>query len=121
LPTSQPTPQKLAGEFRGVAEDKKAWEPVIIDLKGKTTVADYFVICEGETDRQNRSIADAMVERGKQLGQRPLAVEGYGDASWILLDFDSVLVHIFLPGERSYYDLESLWAPVAKRRSKTGG
>jgi ribosome-associated protein len=121
LPSSQPTPQELATEFRGVAEDKKAWEPVIIDLKGKTTVADYFVICEGETDRQNRSIADAMIERSKEMGLRPLAVEGYDDASWILLDFDSVLVHIFLPGERSYYDLESLWAPVAKRRSKAGG
>ena len=121
LAASEPTPQELANEFRGVAEDKKAWEPVIIDLKGKTTVADYFVICEGETDRQNRSIADAMLERGKELGLRPLAVEGYEDASWILLDFDSVLVHIFLPGERSYYDLESLWAPVVKRRSKAGG
>ena len=93
----------------------------MIDLKGKTTVADYFMICDGETDRQNRSIADAMVERAKALGLRPLAIEGYDDASWILLDFDSVLVHIFLPGERSYYDLESLWAPVAKRRSKAGG
>ena len=47
------------------AEDKKAWDPVIVDLLGKTTVADYFVICDGETDRQLRSIADAMIERAR--------------------------------------------------------
>jgi ribosome-associated protein len=47
-----------------------------------------------------------------------MAVDGYQDATWILLDFDSVLAHVFLPGERSYYDLESLWAPAAKRRKR---
>jgi len=103
-----------------VAEDKKAWEPLCVDLKGRTTVADDFVICEGDTDRQVRSIADAMIERARDLGLRRLAVEGYEDASWVLLDFDSVLVHIFLPGERSYYDLESLWTTVAKRRTRAG-
>ena len=100
------------------AEDKLAQKPVRIPLKGKTTVADYFVICEGETDRQVRAIADGMVEAAKAKQLRPLAVEGNEDATWILLDFDSVLAHVFLPGERSYYDLESLWAPVAKRRRK---
>jgi ribosome-associated protein len=104
--------------LQGVAEEKNAWDPVLIDLQGRTTVADYFVICEGETDRQLRAIADAMLERARNLGQRPLAVDGYEDASWILLDFDSVLAHIFLPGERSYYDLESLWSAAAKGRSK---
>jgi ribosome-associated protein len=52
---------------------------------------------------------------------RPLAVDGYDDAGWILLDFDSVLAHVFLPGERSYYDLEALWAPAAKRRKRAAG
>jgi ribosome-associated protein len=103
-----------------VAEDKKAWEPVIVNVGNKTTIADYFVICEGETDRQVRAIADAMLEKARELGLRPLAVEGYQDAGWLLLDFDSVLVHIFLPGERSYYDLESLWSAAAKRRSRAG-
>ncbi len=101
-----------------MADDKKAWDPVIIDLQGKTTVADYFVICEGETDRQSRAIADAMIERARQERLRPLAVDGYEDATWILLDFDSVLAHIFLPGERSYYDLETLWSAAAKKRDR---
>ena len=101
-----------------VAEDKKAWEPVCVDLKGRTTVADFFVICEGETDRQVRAIADGMVDAAKEKQLRPLGVDGYEDAGWVLLDFDSVLAHVFLPGERSYYDLESLWAPATKRRRK---
>lgn len=98
------------------AEDKKAWDPVIVDLRGKTTVADYFVICDGETDRQLRSIADAMRERARVEGIRPLAVDGYDEATWILLDFDSVLAHVFLPGERAYYDLETLWVASEKKR-----
>ena len=63
-------------------------------------------------------VGDGMVEAAKTKDRKPLAVDGYEDAGWILLDFDSVLAHVFLPGERSYYDLESLWAPAAKRRRK---
>jgi ribosome-associated protein len=110
------SPQALAELLVSVADDRKAWDPVIVDLRGKTTVADYFVICDGETDRQLRAIADAMVERTRQQGIRPLAVAGYEEATWILLDFDSVLAHVFLPGERAYYDLETLWAASEKRR-----
>jgi len=109
-------PEALAKELLAVAEDRKAWEPVLIDVRGKTTIADFFVICEGETDRQLRAIADAMLERAKELDERPLHVSGYDDATWILLDFDAVLAHIFLPGERAFYDLESLWAEAQKRR-----
>jgi len=109
---------QLARLLRSAAAEKKAWDPVVIDVREQTSVADYFVICEGETDRQVRAIADGMVEAAKAKDRRPLAVDGYDDAGWILLDFDSVLAHVFLPGERSYYDLESLWAPAAKRRRK---
>jgi ribosome-associated protein len=107
------SPKALAELLVAAAEDKKAWDPVVVDLRRKTTLADYFVICEGETDRQLRSIADEMIERAREKQVRPLAVDGYEEATWILLDFDSVLVHIFLPGERSYYDLEGLWGAVA--------
>jgi ribosome-associated protein len=106
----------LAEMLVGAAEDKKAWDPLVVDLQGRTTVADYFVICDGETDRQLRSIADAMVERARVEGIRPLAISGYEAATWILLDFDSVLAHVFLPGERAYYDLESLWAAAERTR-----
>jgi ribosome-associated protein len=110
-------PEALAALLVEAAEDKKAWDPVVVDLRGKTTVADYFVICDGETDRQLRAIADAMVDRARASGVRPLAVDGYDGGTWILLDFDSVLAHVFLPGERAYYDLESLWDAAAKTRA----
>jgi ribosome-associated protein len=113
-----PTPLQLARLLRGAAVDKKAWDCVVIDVRERTSLADYFVICEGETDRQVRAIADAMVAAAKAKELRPLGIDGYDDAGWVLLDFDSVLAHVFLPGERSYYDLESLWAPAAKRRKK---
>jgi ribosome-associated protein len=109
---------ELAELLRGAAEDLKAWDPVILDLRRLTAIADYFVICEGETDRQVKAIADAMVERARERRIRPLAVDGYDDATWVLLDFDSVLAHVFLPGERSYYDLEGLWRPGSKAREK---
>ena len=114
------TPELLATLLVDAAEEKKAWDPVVIDLRGRTTVADYFVICDGETDRQLRAIADSMLERARASGIRPLSVDGYDAGTWILLDFDSVLAHIFLPGERAYYDLEGLWEAVeTKRASKS--
>jgi ribosome-associated protein len=119
LKAARTTPLQLARLLRGAAVEKKAWDTVVLDVRDKTSIADYFVVCEGETDRQVKAIADAMVDAAKAKELRPLAVDGYADATWILLDFDSVLAHVFLPGERSYYDLESLWAPVAKRRRKT--
>ena len=64
------TPESLATLLVDAAEDKKAWDPVVIDLQGMTTVADYFVICDGETDRQLRAIADAMLEQARARGVR---------------------------------------------------
>jgi ribosome-associated protein len=116
LGTEGLTPRRLADLLVAVAEDKKAWDPVVIDVHDMTTVAEYFVICEGDTDRQVRAIADAMVERAREDGIRPLRVDGYEDASWVLLDFDAVLAHVFLPGERAYYDLESLWSAAQRAR-----
>ncbi|MHB8571796.1 MAG: ribosome silencing factor [Candidatus Dormibacteria bacterium] len=103
------TPFQLAGLAVRAAKDKKAWHPVKLNVKGLTLLADYFVVCEGETDRQVRAIADNIVAEAKKEGHRALAVEGYSDASWIVVDLDSVVVHVFTPGERAYYDLETLW------------
>ena len=117
LSKPQLSPLELAKLIQEAAADKHAGKPVRIPLKGKTTVADYFVVCEGETDRQVKAIADGILERVREQRIRPLAVDGYEDGSWVLIDFDSVLVHIFLPGERSFYDLESLWSTAARRRA----
>src|SRR2546427_6276524 len=113
-----PTPLQLARLLRGAAVDKKAWDCVVIDVRDKTSLADYFVICEGETDRQVRAIADAMVQAAKEKGLRPLGLDGYDDAGWILLDLDPELAHGFLSCERGYYHPESFGSTAAKQRDK---
>jgi len=79
-----PTPLQLARLLRGAAVDKKAWDCVVIDVRDKTSLADYFVICEGETDRQVRAIADAMVQAAKEKELRPLGVDGYDGRAELL-------------------------------------
>jgi len=103
------TPLQLSRLIADAAAEKKARGVVRLDIRQKTSIADYFVICEGDTDRQVRAITDSIVSACKEKGVRPLRTAGYQDGSWVVLDYASVIVHVFLPGERSYYDLESLW------------
>jgi ribosome-associated protein len=111
------TPLQLSRLIADAAADKKARGIVRLDIRQKSSIADYFVICEGDTDRQVRAITDAIVEAARAKGVRPLRTAGYEEGSWVVLDYASVIVHVFLPGERSYYDLESLWKTPAKSRA----
>ena len=92
------------------AESKKATEIKVLDLTGVTSFADYFVICTGANQRQIQAIAD---EVGLQLKQQarelPNSLEGYNQAEWVLADYGDLVVHIFSPKAREYYDLERLW------------
>jgi ribosome-associated protein len=96
------------------AADKKASDIVLLDLRKVALIADYFVLCNGNSERQLHAIADGVVERIKEMGKRPLAVEGETQSGWVLVDFGAVVVHIFSEELRRYYDLEELWkeAPV---------
>jgi ribosome-associated protein len=114
------TPLQLSRLIADAAADKKAREIVRLDIRQKSSIADYFVICEGDTDRQVRAITDSIVEKTRAVGVRPLRTSGYDDGSWVVLDFASVIVHVFLPGERSYYDLESLWRAPARASNGNG-
>jgi len=109
--------QDLLETISAAAADKKARDVVSIDLRGKTTIADFFVICEGDTDRQVRAIVDNIEEACQAAGVRPLHVAGLRDASWACIDFDSVIAHVFLPGERVFYDLEGLWSSTRAQAS----
>ncbi len=111
----QLTALQLTRVIMAAAESKKARAVVRLDVRKLTAIADYFVVCEGDTDRQVRAIADGILMALREHGVRPLRLDGYQDAAWTLVDYDSVIVHIFLPGERTYYDLESLW----RRTSRT--
>ncbi len=93
-----------------LAEDKKASDIVLIDVSSLTSIADYFVICSGSSERQLGAIADGIVEGMKEDGVSPLGREGAAGAHWVLIDFGAVIVHVFAPPERDYYQLEKLWA-----------
>ena len=117
------TSRQLVRLVREAALSKKARDVVDIDLRKKTTLADFFVICEGDTDRQTRAIADGIRESAKAKGLAPLHTSGEDDGAWILMDFVDVVVHIFLPGERAFYDLETLWStePMLEMARRRGG
>ncbi|MEO8257399.1 MAG: ribosome silencing factor [Acidobacteriota bacterium] len=91
------------------ADDKKADDIVLLDLRQAAGFADYFLICSGGNPRQTRAIADAVMEALAADGARPAHVEGYQGAEWILLDYFDFIVHIFGPETRLFYSLERLW------------
>jgi ribosome-associated protein len=91
------------------AEDKKANYVSTLDLRGKTLIADFFVICSGTSNIHIRAIADGIMEALEKLGHRQRALEGYSEASWILLDYGDVIAHIMSEDQRDFYKLERLW------------
>jgi ribosome-associated protein len=92
------------------AEDKKAAEIVLLDVSELTSMADYFVICSGGSERQLGAIGDGIAAKLRDEGVRPIGREGGSNSHWTLLDFGAVIVHIFAPPEREYYQLERHWA-----------
>ncbi len=91
------------------AESKKAADIRVLDLRGITSFADYFVLCTGANTPQVQAISDEVGMALKKRGELPLSVEGYRQAEWVLADYGDLLVHIFAPQARAYYDLERLW------------
>jgi len=91
------------------AESKKASDIKVLNLSGITSFADYFVICTGANQRQIQAISDEVALQLKQAGELPISVEGYNQAEWVLADYGDLLVHVFSPKARDYYDLERLW------------
>lgn len=102
-------PKTLALLIKESASDKKAENPIVLDLAKVTNVARYFVIAHGNSDRHVRAMADHVIEAAKQKGIRLLHHEGLTDGLWILLDFGSVIAHLFHKNTREYYGLERLW------------
>ena len=91
------------------ALERKAERPIALDMRNLTSYADSFVILTGRSDRQVRSIADAIVDDLKQRGEPPLGVEGLDDGNWVLIDCNDAIVHVFDPETRVQFDLERLW------------
>lgn len=92
------------------ALDKKAFELEVLDLRGITAIADYFIICSASNERQSQAIADEIRERVReQAGSKPLVVEGTNPGHWIVVDYGDFVVHVFTEETRRFYGLERLW------------
>jgi ribosome-associated protein len=112
-PPSAPTERsslELARRIVELAEDKKAADIVLLDLAGLTTLADYFVIASGNSDRQLDAIADGIVGGLRDEKVRPFGREGTAASHWVLIDYGGVIVHVFTPPERDFYQLERHWS-----------
>lgn len=99
----------MARRVVAVAEDKQATEIMLLDLRELTTIADYFVICTADNERQVRAVQRAIDEELVAAGARNPKVEGSPETGWVLLDFADVIVHIFSPEQREFYRIERLW------------
>ena len=100
----------LARRIVELAEDKKAADIVLLDLSELTTLADYFVIASGSSERQLDAIADGIVSGLRDEKVRPFGREGTPASHWVLIDYGGVIVHVFTPPERDFYQLERHWA-----------
>ena len=99
--------QPLLKQILNLALSKKAGRIVAMDVRGLSSLADFFIICHGESEPQVKAITDHI---RKGTDYKPRHLEGYENQNWILLDYFDIVVHVFKKDEREYYDLERLWA-----------
>src|SRR5687768_4227405 len=91
------------------AQDKLAVDLTVLDLRNATAFTDFFIVCTGTNTKQVQAIADSVEASLRAAGQKPALVEGYRKGEWVLLDYFTFIVHIFLPARRTFYALERLW------------
>ncbi len=105
---------KFTEKVTDIILSKKGYDIKILDLRGLTTIADYFVICSADSDVQVKSIADEIDDKLREEGIKCYHKEGYESLNWVLLDYFDVVVHVFRKEAREFYNLEKLWldAPV---------
>ena len=109
LPNPPPSVPALLANVHEALAELKAKDVVEIDVRGKSSVADYMVVASGTSTRHVKSSADEVVRFAKKLGVMPLGVEGEREAEWVLVDLGDVIVHVMLPRVRELYLLERLW------------
>jgi ribosome-associated protein len=124
------SPEELARRVAEIADDKQAVEIVALDMRGLVSYTDFLVICTARNERQAKGIHDEVYASLKADGLLPDHVEGEREASWVLMDYLDCILHVFVPGERDYYRLETLWGEAprleldlagAAPRAATGG
>lgn len=104
----------LAKKAAGILDNRKAGRINVIKIEDISSLADYFVIANGESSTHVRALADELEEKLKEEGVMPARIEGYRSNSWVLLDYGSVVAHVFTQEARDFYDLDRLWADGIK-------
>lgn len=103
-------PKEIALKAAKALDDKKGQDIRVLETGGLTTLADYFVICSASSTTQIKALADWCEKTLKDAGEAPHHIEGHRGGTWVLLDFSSVVIHIFNDEARKFYDLERLWS-----------
>ena len=111
------SPENLPADLSAAVaaiEDRKGEDPLVLDVRGIASFTDYIIMCSGGSERHVQAIADAVVDQLREQGLKPLHIEGYEQASWILVDYVDFLVNVFTRETRDFYHLERVWrdAPV---------
>ena len=120
IPTPPPSVPLLLSTVHDALAELKGKDVAEIDVRGKSSVADYMVVVSGTSTRHVKSIADEVVKFAKRLDMMPLGVEGEREAEWILVDLGDVIVHVMLPRVREFYALERLWTVGDQRPVELG-
>lgn len=102
------------------ADAKKAIDIQILDLRGLTSITDYFVVCSGTSTTHVSAIADGVERALKESGQHPSHIEGAGESTWVLMDYGDVVVHVFEEQTRAFYALERLWGDAPRMKLRAG-
>lgn len=105
--------QSLFKEIINLAFEKKAKNLISLDLRGNSSLTDYFIICHGNSEPQVKAIVDN-IRKGTSF--KPRHLEGYENKKWVLLDYFDIVVHVFDEKEREYYSVENIWADVPKQQ-----
>ncbi len=116
-PRKRPAAPRVPADVTAATQaalDKKAHEPVLLDLRKASAFTDFFLICTGTNVRQVQAIADGVMVALRERGLKPALVEGYERADWILLDYFDFIVHVFTPATRAFYALEKLWGDAER-------
>lgn len=116
------TKQKMSSEdvinvAIAALEEVKGSDILTIDVRDKTSIADYMLICTGTSNRQLNALVDNVRDKVKAAGQKSLSEEGKGDSDWVLLDLGDVIVHVMTAAARQFYDLERLWQGAEQSRA----
>jgi len=109
-PAADRSSLEIARRAVELAEDKKAADIVLLDLSALSTLAEYFIVCSGGSERQLAAIADGIIDGLRAEKVRPIGREGTPASHWVLVDFGAVVVHVFTPPERDFYQLEKHWS-----------